>query len=66
MHSAGSVQKVCSHQLLQMVSSEATAIKVVLEKRKITAAMPIHAKDLERTSASASLPSAAFAIAQCE
>lgn len=40
-----------------MIRSETVAIKVVLEERKITAAMLIHAKDLERITASLSLPS---------
>lgn len=38
-----------------MMCSEATAIKIVLEKRKIIAAMLIHAKDFRRIIASISL-----------
>jgi len=49
-----------------MIHSEAVAIKVVLEKRKITAAMPIHAKDFKRIIASTSLSSVAGKpAAQC-
>lgn len=51
--------KVCSCQVLTMMCSEAAAIKIVLEKRKIMAAMPIHAKDLKRITASVSLSSVA-------
>lgn len=40
-----------------MICSEAAAIKIVLEKRKIIVAMPIHAKDLKRITASVSLSS---------
>lgn len=47
--------KVCSCQVLTMMCSEATAIKIVLEKRKIIAAMLIHAKDFKRIIASISL-----------
>lgn len=65
-HSAASVQKVCSCQLLTMIRSKAVAIKAVLEKRKITAVMSIRAKDLKRITASVSLPSVAGKpAAQC-
>lgn len=39
--------------------SEAAAVKRVIEKRKIIAAMPIHAEDLKRITASVSLSSVA-------
>lgn len=42
-----------------MMCSEAAAINIILEKRKIIAAMPIHAKDLQRITASVSLSSVA-------
>lgn len=64
-HSTASVRKVCSRPLLT-IHSEAVAIKVVLQKRKIPAAMPIHAKELKRITVSVSLSSVAGkSAAQC-